>query len=330
MTTHPSPAVFLHGGWRCASTYVWSRFRVSPLTTSFYEPFAERLAHSSAKRIKRDKASGWDSRHPTLNSPYRTEYRPLLKHLRRGVRGYRESFALARYFPSGDLEAERAYLERLIEHARGRGTRPVLGFSRSLARAAALKQALGGHHIVIRRDPRQQWLSCRSYREHEPISYFELCHLLILALAPRGSPAAVLARTLGLPRPSPWARSLRGQMDSLRTALHPCSDELSYRAFVGVYLLSHAMAAPAADLLLDVDRLGCSVQYRDGIHARILERTGIAVDFSDCAPPAHHDDTEAALDFVAAEADIRRCLIAFGVKLDGSCAAGASAVPVPL
>ena len=311
--------MFLHGGWRCASTYVWSRFRASPLTTCFYEPFAERLAHSSAKRIGRDTSGGWDSRHPQLSAPYREEYLPLLRRLGRGVRGYHEQLALARYFPCDDLGPERSYLDRLIQHARRRGTHPVLGFSRSLARAAALKQALGGYHIVIRRDPRQQWLSCRSYRRREALPYFELCHLLILALAPSGSPAAALARSLGLPRLSPWARSVQRQMESLHAVVQPCDDELSYRAFIGVYLLSYAVAVPAADLVLDMERLGGSAQNRDDARASIRGRTGIAVDFSDCTL-THHDGGGIGLDFAAAEADVRERLIACGAKLGGAVA----------
>lgn len=315
VTTDPLPTVFLHGGWRCASTYVWTRFRGSPLTTCFYEPFAERLAHSSAKRIGRDTAGGWDSRHPALGAPYRCEYLPLLRQWRRGVCGYHEPLALERYFPCGDLTAERSYLDRLIGHAHALGTRAVLGFSRSLARAGALKRALGGYHIVIRRDPREQWLSCRSYRQHGSLSYFELCHLLILAIAAADSPAAALARRLGLPRLSPRGRSLRRQLGCLAGALHPGSDELSYRAFIGVYLMSHAMAAPAADLVLDMDRLGSPGQYRDEVCARILERSGVAVDFSDCTLP-RHDAARDALDFAAMEADVRECLIASRVDLN--------------
>lgn len=314
MPTDPLCAVYLHGGWRCASTYVWTRFRASPLTTCFYEPFAERLAHSSAKRIGRDTARGWDSRHPALSAPYRSEYLPLLRSLRRGVRGYHEPLALARYFPRGDLASERAYLARLIAHAHERGTRPVLGFSRSLGRAAALKHTLGGYHIVIRRDPRQQWLSCRSYREQGALSYFELCHLLILALAPPDSPAGALAQRLKLPAPPPWAFTLKRQMHALHESLRPWSDELSYRAFIGVYLLSHARAAPVADLVLDMDRLGRCAAHRDEVSARILARTGIAVDFSDCAVPSH-PDTEAPLDFAAAEAQVRQYLMACGAEL---------------
>ncbi|HEY1892886.1 MAG TPA: hypothetical protein VGG63_21025 [Steroidobacteraceae bacterium] len=311
--------VFLHAGWRCASTYVWSRFRRNPSTTSFYEPFGESLSRCSPKRIRRQTPQGWNSRHPPLALPYAEEYCPLLRPLMRGVPGYRREFALARYFPTkgGGVRPEARYLSRLIGHARSRDTHPVFGFSRSLGRAAALKQALGGYHIVVRRNPLQQWLSCRSYRREVPLAYFELCHFLILALAPAGTPAHRFAGMLDLPR---LPRGLARQYKSLYAGLYPWSDELSYRAFTAVSLLSHAPAESAADLVLDVDRLARSEQYRDAVHTRILADVGLSVDFADCRLPTR-DPAHLPVDFAAIERDVRQRLI--------SCSADLGPVPAP-
>jgi hypothetical protein len=306
--------IFLHAGWRCASTYVWSRFRRNPLTTSFYEPFGEALARCSPQRIRRKTATEWNSRHPPLALPYAAEYRPLLRPLLRGVPGYRREFALERYFPtSAGVGPEAAYVSRLIDHARRRGTHPVLGFSRSLGRAAALKRALGGYHVLIRRDPRQQWHSCRSYRAAMALSYFELCHLLILALAPVDTPARRFACRLGLP-PMPRARGPRRQLRFLHGAVEPWDEELSYRAFTAVWLLSHACAEPVADLVLDVDRLSRSPPYRDAVRARIWADIGLRIDFDDCRVPCH-DLAPVPLDFAALERDVRRDLLACGADL---------------
>lgn len=315
-------AVFLHAGWRCASTYIWSRFRRNPATTSFYEPFGESLARSSPKRIQRQTAGGWNSRHPALASPYAKEYAPLHWPLLKGVPGYRREFALARYFPSGaGIAPEISYISRLIRHARRRDTHPVLGFSRSLARAAALKRALGGYHVVIHRNPLQQWLSCRSYRAEVSLSYFELCHFLILALAPRQSPARRFAAVLGLPN---LPRGLQRQFPAMYAATHPWTDELSYRAFTAVSLLSHAAAEPAADLVLDVDRLSGSPPYQKTVSAKIQAATGIEVDFSDCQVPIH-DPATVPLKFAAIEHEVREQLDSFGAEL-GSVGALAGAV----
>ena len=305
-------AVFLHSGWRCASTYVWSRFRRNPFTTSFYEPFGEALARCSPARIQRQTAQGWNSRHPPLTLPYADEYRPLLRPLIRGVPGYRQDFALERYFPAAEgIGPEVRYVARLIAHARRRGTSPVLGFSRSLGRAAALKHALGGYHVLVSRNARQQWLSCRSYRGKISLSYFELCHFLILALAPAGTPAHRFARELGLP---PLPRGLPKQLKFLYGAIHPWSDELSYRAFIAVSLLSHAVAEPVADLVLDVDRLGRSPRYREAIRTRLLADVGLSITFEDCRVPTH-DPSPAAVDFTETERDVRVRLLACGADL---------------
>ena len=304
--------IFLHAGWRCASTYVWSCFRRNPATTSFYEPFGEALARCSPKRIRRKTTREWNSRHPPLALPYAEEYRALLWPLWRGVPGYRREFALERYFPTAaGVGPEAAYVARLIRHARRRGTHPVLGFSRSLGRAAALKHALGGYHVLVRRNPRQQWLSCRSYRGELSLSYFELCHFLILALAPAGTAARRYADRLGLP---PLPRGLSQQLRFLQAALHPWSEELSYRAFTAVSLLSHAAAEPAVDLVLDVDRLGGSPRYRAAARARVLTDVGLDIDFDDCRVP-NHDPAAVPLDFAAVERDVRLSLLACGADL---------------
>jgi hypothetical protein len=292
---------------------VWSRFRRNPFTTTFYEPFGESLARCSPKRIQRQTAQGWNSRHPPLTLPYADEYRMLLRPLLKGVPGYRRDFALRRYFPAAaGIGPEARYVSRLIAHARRRGTCPVLGFSRSLARAAALKEVLGGYHVLVRRDERQQWLSCRSYRDQAPLSYFELCHFLILALAPAGTPAHRFAGTLGLPE---LPRGLLRQLEFLPTAMRRCSDELSYRAFTAVSLLSYAAAEPAADLVLDVDRLGRSAQYREAMRMRLLADVGLSIDFEDCRVP-HHDLGGAAVDFAAVEWDVRLQLLSYGADLE--------------
>jgi hypothetical protein len=276
----------------------------------FYEPFHEVLARCNPKRIRRDTYSTWNSRHPPLDRPYRDEYLPLVK-LRgmvglRGLAGYHEDFSVARYFPSAaGIGPELRYLERLLSHASRAGKRAVFGFSRSLARSVAIKAALGGYHIVVRRDPVQQWLSCRSYRVNEGSAYFELCHFLILALATEDSPASRFAQQLGLPRPPPGR--FREQFDFLQSALGSFSDELSYRAFLGVHLLSYAIAQTQADLIIDLDRLEKGPQYRETVRTAIFARTGLTMSFRDCRV-GRHDPASVALSYAGAEREVRQAL----------------------
>lgn len=306
--------MFLHGGWRCGSTYIWNRFRESADTVCFYEPFHETLSRCTAKKIARDTTLTWNSRHPELKSPYRHEYLPLLRMAGlRGVRGYRDTFAVAEYFPQNSANPKQAdYLWRLIEEAHRQGKRAVFGFSRSLARAPAVKRAFGGWHFVIRRNLRQQWLSCRSYRVEEGAAYFELCHFLILALAPIESPAGRYARYLGLPCPRPGR--FREQFRFMQEALGSWSDELSYRAFVGVNQLSHDAAAAVADLTIDIDRMSSDSRYRTDLRAHIFARTGLEIRFEDCRVGGH-DTSDIAFDFAAVESDVVSSLKACGANV---------------
>jgi hypothetical protein len=284
--TTPSHTVFLHGGWRCGSTYLWSKFRELPEVTAFYEPFSEKLATYTPAEILMDVPSAWDSRHPTLNQPYAAEYLPLIGE--RGVPMFWDSFAVQRYFVGRDEPlVERDYLGLLIAHATKRSNHAVLGFSRSLGRVRAIKQQFRGFHVVLMRDPVQQWLSCRSYRIQSGSSYFEFCHFLILALAPEGSLAGRAARLLDLPTPPPG--SFKQQLRFMRSRFRKLDDELSYRVFLTVYALSYLQALPDADLIVDMDQLA-RPDYADATSSAIAAGAGLHVNFQDCSMPSHKTD----------------------------------------
>lgn len=285
-------SIFLHGGWRCGSTYLWNKFRQCPDVTAFYEPFSEKLASYSAAAIARDVPTAWESRHPRLNAPYAMEYLPLITDI--GVPLYDESFAVQRHFVACEEHLqERAYIDSLLSHAASRSNYCALGFSRSLGRVGALKRNYPGYHIVLMRDPVQQWLSCRSYRVEFDQPYFELCQFLILALAPRDSLAARAARELGVRTPP--AGPFRRQLKFMRSRHRRLDDELSYRVFLTVYILSYLHALPHADLLVDMDRLG-KHSTRESVANAIAAHCGLSLDFYDYALP-RHDTTGSALDF---------------------------------
>jgi len=286
-TSPPVANVFLHGGWRCGSTYVWSRFRCLRETLSYYEPFSEQLASCTAESILKNTEQTWDSRHPALAAPYFSEYLPMVGGS--GVCFYDDRFATQRYFVGAQEKlVEEDYLGLLLEVARNENRQAVLGFSRSLGRVGAIKRAFEGCHVVLVRDPLQQWLSTRSYREPNQASYFELQPLMILALARPESPAGAIARCLRLPTLS--GDSYRHQYRSLRRHFRVLDDELSYQAFIAVYMLSHMHALLHADLVIDMDLLSRSPGYRQSISTAFQERVGLAPDFSDCSLPLHATD----------------------------------------
>lgn len=276
------PTVFLHAGWRCGSTYAWNKFRLHDDVLAFYEPFNERLARCTPDDLRSDSENAWDSRHPQLNAPYFAEYLPLLDDA--GVPRYEQRFAVQRYFiPTQQPLDEAAYLASLLRHAAESGKQAVLGFSRSLGRVGAIKRVFGGCHIVLMRNPVQQWLSARSQRIRHGSPYFEIGPLMILALAPRLSLAGRIAQWLEIPhlRFGSFGHHYR----QLRRRFEPLDDELSYRAFLAVYLLSYSRALRHADVILDMDRLSRLPPYARAMGAELSEACGVDIDFADCSMP---------------------------------------------
>lgn len=277
--------MFLHSGWRCGSTYLWNKYRAHDDVLAFYEPFNERLACSSSATILRNTEHAWDSHHPHLSTPYFAEYLPLISGS--GVARYEERFAVRRYFVSAQQPLdEAAYLASLLRLAEGTGKQAVLGFSRSLGRVGAIKRVFGGHHVVLIRDPVQQWLSARTQRLCYANPYFELGSLMILALASRVSAAGRIARWLGLPHLG--SGSFGHHYRLLRRRFDPLDDDISYRAFIAVYMLSYSTALPHADLVVDMDLLSGCRPYAEAVGDELLQTTGVALDFSDCSLPADH------------------------------------------
>ncbi|HKS55832.1 MAG TPA: hypothetical protein VJS12_11125 [Steroidobacteraceae bacterium] len=278
------PTLFLHAGWRCGSTYIWSKFRAHLDVLAFCEPFSERLARCTPEGIARDTHHAWDSRHPHLTAPYFAEYLPLVKSV--GVARYEERFAIQRYFvPTQQPLEEEAYLASLLRLADDRDKQAVLGFSRSLGRVGAIKRIFGGCHVVLIRDPVQQWLSARSQRTRHGSPYFEIGHLMILALAPRLSLAGRIAHWLKIPHLR--FGSFGHQYRLLRRRFEPLDDDLSYRAFLAVYMLSYTQALRHADIVIDIDRLSRLRPYARTMSDELMQTTGVDLDFADCSLPAH-------------------------------------------
>ncbi|KSB89010.1 hypothetical protein AS593_06210 [Caulobacter vibrioides] len=282
--------VFVHSGWRCSSTYVWSRFRALPGVRAYYEPWHEQLAILTPERIARETPRASGLRHPGDDLPYLAEFEGLLKPSG-GVAGYERRFALDDYFlPAGRQDAaQTAYVAGLLAHAQAAGRTPVLACCRTLGRIDWLRRRFGGFHVVLIRDPLQQWLSFHSLRKRPRPTYFELCQYVMLSETAGAEP---LARQLGLP--APQGGDLSARIAAVRGRLKRAPARTSFTAFLAIYLLSYLKALPQADLVVDVDRLGQDPDYAARITEALRAGCGLAPDFSDCRTPAAHAEIPAA------------------------------------
>jgi len=282
--------VFVHSGWRCSSTYVWSRFRALPSVRAYYEPWHEQLATLTPERIARETPRASGLRHPGDDVPYLAEFADLLK-AGGGVAGYQARFALDDYFLPADRQdaAQTAYVASLVGSAQAVGRTPVLACCRTLGRVDWLRRRFGGFHVVLIRDPLQQWLSFHSLRKRPRPTYFELCQYLMLSEAVGAEP---LARQLGLSAPK--GGDLPARIAAVRRRLKRAPARTSFTAFLAIYLLSYLKALPQADLIIDVDRLGQDPDYAARISEALSAGCGLAPDFSDCRTPAAHAEVPAA------------------------------------
>ena len=156
-------AVFVYSCFRAASTWFWSRLREQRELCCYYEVFNEQLEHLSLADIPAVRPENWRSRHPD-SGPYLTEFVPLLG-TTRGISGFPVESPLGSRFIGragieGPLDRDvEAYLARLIETAAASGRVPVITCTRMLGRAAGLRMAFAGTHILLVRNLFEQWNS---------------------------------------------------------------------------------------------------------------------------------------------------------------------------
>lgn len=277
--------VFVHSGWRCSSTYVWHRFRALTGVRAYYEPWHEQLARLTAETILAETPDNSGLRHPGGSEPYLKEFEVVLDPTG-GVRRFEPGFALDRFWiePEASDLAQQAYVEELVGAARARGEIPVLACCRTLGRAGWLKRRFGGFHVMLIRDPVQQWLSFYSLRKRPRPTYFELCHYVLLS---EMAGCADVSRTL-LGHDFDEGGSLDDRIAAVRRHLKRAPASVSFQAFLAVWLRSYLKALPEADLVVDVDRLARDQAYARQVEAAIEAGCGLTPDFSDCRAPAPH------------------------------------------
>jgi hypothetical protein len=265
---------------------VWSKFRALPGVRAYYEPWHEQLERLNAQTLDAETPDNSGLRHPGGSRPYLGEFEPVLDPAG-GVRGYQDRFALDRYFlePDDEDPDQQTYIAGLIAAARARDEVPVLACCRTLGRIDWLKRRFDGFHIVLIRDPVQQWMSFYSLRKRPRPTYFELCQYVILSELPG---RAAQAQALLGARFTPRGR-LAQRIAAVRRRLKRACAQVSFAAFMAVYLLSYLRALPQADLVIDVDRMARDPGYARAIEAAIRQASGLAPDFSDCRTPERHD-----------------------------------------
>ena len=278
--------VFVHSGWRCSSTYVWHRFRALAGVRAYYEPWHEQLARITAETIYAETPDNSGLRHPGGTEPYLKEFEIALESAGVGVKGFDAGFALDRFWiePEASDLAQQAYVQGLVDAAREGGETPIFACCRTLGRVGWLKRRFGGFHVMLVRDPVQQWLSFYSLRKRPRPTYFEQCHYVLLSeMAGYEDVSHIL-----LGHDFERTGTLDQRLAAVRGKLKRAPASVSFQAFLAVWLASHLKALPEAHLVVDVDRLARDQAYAREIETAIEAGCGLRPDFSDCRAPAPH------------------------------------------
>ena len=268
--------VFLHGMWRCGSTFTWSRFRELEATYCYFEPLIEGIARLTTERIARQDAGVIArNRHPSLGQPYHAEFEPLIE--KRGVAGYRRDYANRDFILSPDEDHDRlkAYVDRLINFAHRMKCTPVLGFNRTVMRQAWFRLNFASFNIFIDRDPADIWASYAERSAAGDHTFFTRW-LQLVDLNRHRAPFDMLAERLKLS--DPHLPRIGSSKARYRAILAKLSDEETYFMVFTAWLYSCLQALSHADLILDMNQAN-DAHYVRGREHRIRQMASLNPDF---------------------------------------------------
>lgn len=248
----------------------------------FMEPFHEVLSTLTESEVQILTPESWSSHHPHLDSPYYTEYLPLLRP-EGGVLNFEDDFSYRNYFENrAHLASQQAYLDLLCELAATNSRMPVLGFCRSTGRVSWLRKRFPtAFHVLVVRGPLDQWSSQYEQYVRYGNSYFLNTNLRILSFG-QGDFIRKFRERFALPDS---IQNNEGQ--ALGAPGHPVNELLWSLAFFMLYLLSIAYALPHVDLVIDIDALSSSKLSALYVSQVIRHSTGVHVDLRDAKSPRH-------------------------------------------
>lgn len=275
-----SKGIFLHAGWRSAGTWIWSRFRVLPTVTAYYEPLHPILGDLSLADVPAV-GPAFTSGHPALSEPYFDEYRSLIT--AQGVEGYRKSFATDRFGgdPDSTFAAVQGYLRHLCDTAISHGNTPVFKFCRSSGRLPWLKAAFPDMlHASVLRNPASQFASGWTLLQQWSNPFFVATPFRLLGLNQMDPVVRQVIELCGVRLSAAPVTSADEYAALCEQYVRTVDGDSAYRAFMAVWILSAARMAQSADVIIDQDRLGGSKEYVTELRETFAAQTRLMPDFS--------------------------------------------------
>ena len=266
----PKPAIFIHSLWRSSSTYFFDKFRNAPGFFAYQEPLHETVLAAATdaaafQRLSPPVEAHEALRHPRMEKPYFDELAQTHAAWHDKIS---KSLIYEDYFGHSGNDGLIAFFESLIRAAPGR---PVFQECRTSLRINSLRASVGGVHIALLRNPWDQWWSFK-------ISpYFGAAMQLLLQA--NGVPGAIDHARNAVGFRVHRSATIAKEIDHF--VKHPLDHWQSYCVFFTLWCLAWKHARDNADIVINVDALGCFEDYRRGTVDH-LARLGVeGTDFQD-------------------------------------------------
>lgn len=260
--------------WRTGSSWLLSRFDRRPDCLSFYEPFNGEIG---SRPLRARAARTYESRrlalrHPDLQGGYFAVYDELDPLSRQPLWRLAHPRLPLHDVYNGLSGPGRAMLEASCRLAASRARQPVFGFCHSGRQIRAMRDALGGRHLYLYRDPRDQFFSYDPRRN----DFFVAATLLQVLATPSWREGL-------LPSLPSWAGLLRPGV--LRELPHRASMRLGrrlwrhlplpaqYQAFYLTWLASNEAGARDCDERVSLAQLQALPRLKDAL------AQSLAIDF---------------------------------------------------
>ena len=265
--------IFIHSLHRCGSTWLFQVFRRAAANYWCYAEPAHQVVASllpTGQLLSIGQSLATTLRHGELERPY---YWELVQVQAQIIGLVNEAISYKNYFaPHRLCEQDRQYFAALIAAA---PYRPVLQFCRSAGRAHALKEAFGGLHVHLWREPRSQWWSMKVDQ------YFDDAIQLIYN-SPNLPPAlAWVRKRVRLCRVK--LNSVQSDVEKVRS--EALSREEAYLAFYALWLYANVHLRRIADIEFSIDRASLDVDYRARVASDLSDAGVGGICMDDCRIP---------------------------------------------
>ena len=271
MKKNKQTPIFIHSLFRSGSTFVFNQFRKSASPYWCYqEPLHEKAIFAKSDHeilLESDDSTAKVLRHPKLGKPYFWE----LYEVAQTCLEFIDENSPYKSFFSRD-EATVNYFNALIRESKAR---TVIQECRTSARIGVLKRELGGTHIYLWRNPRDQWWS------YKVLDYFDTANQVIINADDVPPVIELLRSEIGFAR----YRSTDINDEFFWFKRNKLKFDESYLVFYVLWVLSLIEARKSADLMINMDSLSSDQSYANRIRAELIENEIFDIDFDDCNSP---------------------------------------------